>query len=632
MGSAFSSCGQSAACVSIGSACGLRDDDESAQHMISTSDSEIWPVRSSSQQAPVEEREASQKQRRCILDELRPDVGEHGYLGCSALSTVVRSLGQNDDLRALKQINKKMLVGDIWKEEVTKLVELEHPNICKLYDAWEDAKCVYLNMEYCSGGNLMSIAAQSVDFSETNVAVLVLQMVQAVDHLHQQGLVHGDLRPENWLFDKPVDNLRSSLDMCLKMIDFGVATKHGRRSQRSSSWRKHSFSSNGSTSPKNAHVMTRLRSMRKSFVAEDAAEPVKENEPLLCQAPEQVTQTQAPPEASCDIWAIGVLSYFLLSGLSPFDAPAGVSDPKENHSFLQAHYVFMPREAWQDVSREAKHFIALCLLKDPSQRPPAGKLLIMPWMRMARDAMDRESRSPAMPANIRVEVVSKDLDQVLVAGPMPISGTPIGPRLSFQDPPLPMAHSILESIDRRRRIQLNESAAIIGVANAVCQESLPIVLEVMRDLDLVGAGIISFPNLVMGLRQSGIQCKSLEDLGFTCPVAYNDFFDEVSAFQSNMQESAGWYVFRCFDSEKRGAVQKASLQKELGQEKNRLRRCLAAGFPSVHLDAMLSGWGQDPQGKVSYEEFLDLLQSAAKEQALIIPGKFARVPSSSFQH
>lgn len=362
---------------------------------------------------------------------------------------------------------------------------------------------------------------------------------------------------------------------------------------------------------------------------DDKGELVKENEPLLCQAPEQVQETHAPPEASCDIWAIGVLAFFLLSGVSPFEAPAGVTDPKENQSFLNARYVFMPREAWQDVSREAKHFIALCLLKDPTQRPRAHKLLSMPWMRMAQDAVDRETRSPAMPENVRVEVVSKEVDQVLVSGGMPVQGTPLGPRLSFHDPPLPMASSILESIDRRRRIQLSESAALIGVANAVSQPSLPTVLDVMRNLDIAGTGVLTFPSMVLGLRQSGIQCKSLEDLGYIGHIAYTDFLDEVSAYQSNMQESAGWYVFRCFDVERRGKVLKASLQKQLGQEKNRLRRCLAAGFPSLHLDAVLSGWGNDPQGKMSYEEFHDILQTAAKEQASLMPGTFARMSSTT---
>lgn len=610
MGSSVARCGQSSDCATLESSCALGDDDDCTADQIATSDSEFWPVQMSSQQALAENGEAPEK-RKSSLEELRPDVGEDGYLACSSLSTVVRSLRQNGDLRALKQINKKMLVGDMWKEEVAKLAELDHPNICKLHHAWEDSKSVYLVMEFCSGGNLMSIAEQSVDFCETTVAVLVLQMVQAVSHLHEKGLVHSDLRPENWLFDKPVENVRSSLNMCLKMIDFGIATKHGRLSQRSSSWSKHSSNSLGGTSPQNSQNMSRLSSIRKSVLEAEKGEQFKENEPLLCQAPEQVQETQAPPEASCDIWAIGVLTYFLLSGISPFEAAAGINDPKENRSFLLARYVFMPREAWQDVSREAKHFIALCLLKEPARRPTAEKLLSLSWMRMAQDAVDRESRSPGMPDNIRVEVMSKDIDdQLLVTGPMPAQGTP-RPRLSFHDPPLPMACSILESIDRRRRIQLSESAAIIGVANAVCQANFATVLDVMKDLDVAGTGVITFPNLVKGLRQSGIQCQALENLSFIGPVAYNDFFAEVSAFQSNMQESAGWYVFRCFDSERRGKVKKASLQKELRQEKNRLRRCLAAGFPNLHLDAVLSGWGNDPQGKMSYEEFHDFLQSAA---------------------
>ena len=95
---------------------------------------------------------------------------------------MVRSLHvASNSIRALKRISKKLLSSSTWRADVEMLPELEHPHICKTYDAFEDSTSVYLVMELCKGGNLLSLAKfGSQHFSEAHIAVLVYQMVQAL--------------------------------------------------------------------------------------------------------------------------------------------------------------------------------------------------------------------------------------------------------------------------------------------------------------------------------------------------------------------------------------------------------------------------------------------------------------------
>mmetsp|Transcript_82622 Transcript_82622/g.145754 ORF Transcript_82622/g.145754 Transcript_82622/m.145754 type:complete len:626 (+) Transcript_82622:72-1949(+) len=554
------------------------------------------------------------------LDDNDADLGMDGYLGFSSIGTVVKTLHRSSNsVRALKQINKKLLIGDLWKEEVEMLQDLEHPHICKLHEAWEDAKNAYLVMELCGGGNLFSISnVSSHVLSETNVAVLLLQMVKAVGHLHEKSFVHSDVRPENWLFERPVEDESSALNMCLKMIDFGLANKHAKGVKRSS-WRQGSFSSASSEEP----VLTRIP-MRKelkkqrtiALAGNGSLTPDSENvkmSRLLCQAPEQV-DIEHMPESASDIWALGVIAYFLLSGNSPFETTG--SDFSQNHSFMNARYVFMPRETWRDVSREAKHFIALCLQQEPERRPSANGLLDLPWMLMAQDVLDRSNGSMTMPAGVRVDVVGKDVD-VVEGMADETAGTPIGARLSFKDPPLPMAMQIASSLGRIGETQAAERAAIIALSHRMHMDAMAALRMRLAELDSTGSGIIATTALLQLLRSQGLKTDELDMLSFEDrPVVYKDFLDDIAIFQRNMQESALWYVFRGFNHPK--GEQGSDLRQELSSQDSKLRQCITSHFPSLHLDNALFDLGKDSGGKISYQELHKLLISARGENADIV--------------
>jgi calcium-dependent protein kinase len=99
------------------------------------------------------------------------------------------------------------------------LKNLDHPNIVKLYDLYQDTTSYYLVTEYLSGGELFDRIKKMSYFSERKAADYIRQILMAVVYCHDQKIVHRDLKPENILFisDHP--------DSKLKVIDFGTSRK-----------------------------------------------------------------------------------------------------------------------------------------------------------------------------------------------------------------------------------------------------------------------------------------------------------------------------------------------------------------------------------------------------------------------
>jgi len=78
-----------------------------------------------------------------------------------------------------------------------------------------------------------------------------------------------------------------------------------------------------------------------------------------------------------DIWAMGVITYFLLAGYTPFDRD---SQHAEMEAILAGDYKFEPAEYWENVSEMAKDFVKECLTSDPRKRPTAAQLLEHGWL------------------------------------------------------------------------------------------------------------------------------------------------------------------------------------------------------------------------------------------------------------
>ena len=127
-------------------------------------------------------------------------------LGQGAFGEVRKCINRNTKIiRAVKLIKKDSMNDEEeqnFKYEINILKMLDHPNIIKLFEIFEDEKKYYLVTELCKGGELFDEIIKQVTFSEADAALIIKQILQAVAFFHEKNIVHRDLKPENVLVDK----------------------------------------------------------------------------------------------------------------------------------------------------------------------------------------------------------------------------------------------------------------------------------------------------------------------------------------------------------------------------------------------------------------------------------------------
>lgn len=92
---------------------------------------------------------------------------------------------------------------------------LDHPNIIRLFEVYEDKKYIYFVMELCTGGELFETVTEEGHFSEDKARASFIQLMKAINYLHGRKICHRDIKPENLLYSSKKSNT-------LKLIDFGV--------------------------------------------------------------------------------------------------------------------------------------------------------------------------------------------------------------------------------------------------------------------------------------------------------------------------------------------------------------------------------------------------------------------------
>lgn len=200
-----------------------------------------------------------------------------------------------------------------------------HQNILTLVDYFETMNNLYLVTDLALGGELFDRICRKGSYYEADAADLVRATLSAVAYLHDHGIVHRDLKPENLLFRTPEDNAD------LLIADFGLSRV---------------------MDEEQFHVLTTTCGTP-GYMAPEIFKKTGHGKPV-------------------DIWALGVITYFLLCGYTPFDRD---SDFEEMQAILNADYSFTPVDYWRGVSDSAKDFIRRCLTIDPARRMTAHEAL-----------------------------------------------------------------------------------------------------------------------------------------------------------------------------------------------------------------------------------------------------------------
>lgn len=277
---------------------------------------------------------------------------EQKVLGEGSYGSVQKCKAKDmDQTRAVKTINKTLVKNhEQFKEEMAIMKLLDHPNIVRLYETFEDMRNIYLVMEICSGGELFDRILSDGKFSEQSTACCVQQMFRALNYMHQNWIMHRDLKPENWLL--ATDEAIRKTD--LKLIDFGLSK----------------------------------RLAPGEFASTKAGTP-------YYVAPEVLEGRYAEKS---DVWSIGVIMYILLGGSPPFQ---GNDTMAVLDAVKRARPTFDKKE-WKGISSEAKTLLKALLIRDPDSRPSAGDALKNVWIpKMLGTSEVTSSLSQNLPTNLR---------------------------------------------------------------------------------------------------------------------------------------------------------------------------------------------------------------------------------------
>ncbi|KAI9668890.1 MAG: hypothetical protein M1831_000960 [Alyxoria varia] len=231
---------------------------------------------------------------------------------------------------AVKIILKKNVRGNeqMVYDELSMLEKMHHPHIVKFFDWFESRDKYYIVTQLALGGELFDRICEKGRFTEKDAALTLRQVFEAVDYLHQRNVVHRDLKPENLLY------VTKDANSSLVLADFGIAK----------------------TLDSQHEVLT---SMAGSF---GYAAP-------------EIMQRQGHGKA-VDIWSMGVITYTLLCGYSPFRSE-NMTDLI--HETSSGKVVFHERY-WRDVSKDAKDFIRSLLQPSPQLRPTSKQALQHRWL------------------------------------------------------------------------------------------------------------------------------------------------------------------------------------------------------------------------------------------------------------
>lgn len=151
-------------------------------------------------------------------------------IGCGNFSRVYRATHRLDGCEyAIKRTKRpvtEVAEKNQWLQEVQALAAVSsHPNIVRYYGAWAEPDVVqgehlYIQLELCGDSLGAQLASAKAPFREPELLALIAQMAAALKHMHDRGLVHLDLKP---------DNIYRCGEGCFKLGDFGLATlRHGK--------------------------------------------------------------------------------------------------------------------------------------------------------------------------------------------------------------------------------------------------------------------------------------------------------------------------------------------------------------------------------------------------------------------
>ena len=232
------------------------------------------------------------------------EIGIGGYSRVLKIQNI-----ETGKLYACKELQKNELADiDSFNREIDILIKLDHPNIIKLYEVYENEDFIYIVMELCNGGELFDRIIKRTEmgnpFTEKEAATIFKQLMSAVSYCHSNKIVHRDLKPENLLL------LNNDDDTHIKIIDFGTSLIFKK---------------------KNTSMFDRVGTAY--YISPEVIDGYYDEK--------------------CDEWSCGIILYILLCGYPPFN---GRDDEEIFLNIRRLNYSF-PSPEWNNISNDAKDLL-----------------------------------------------------------------------------------------------------------------------------------------------------------------------------------------------------------------------------------------------------------------------------------
>ena len=273
-------------------------------------------------------------------------IAEGSEVGRGAFSMVYQAFNvANGDFVAIKRIPVNEMDADtlmVIEREIELMKKLNHPNIVKYIDSVKSKGHLHIVLEYMENGSLRDLVKKYGNLSETLVANYTTQILQGLRYLHDQGVLHRDVKGANILTSK---------DKQIKLADFGLAIQPS--------------------------VMT----SKGGDISSDVSDISGVVGTPYWMAPEIIEMDI--PSSACDIWSLGCTIIELLTGKPPY---YDLTTMAALFRIVQDDHPPIP-EIFSDGLVD---FLMFCFQKDPSKRGSAASLLLHPWLNIG-DITHKES-------------------------------------------------------------------------------------------------------------------------------------------------------------------------------------------------------------------------------------------------
>ena len=379
-------------------------------------------------------------------------------------------------------------------------------------------------MEYCSGGELLDRIVKNKHLKEFECCEIMRKLFLAVNYVHKNKIVHRDLKPENILFSDDTPQAE------LKIVDFGLSNIFINDS-------------------KNMNESTTFHS--------------KVGTPLYL-APEILKGSYS---VKCDIWSLGVIMYFLLSGKLPFLS----NNEASLFKIIKKGIFDFESKEWKSVSTNAKHLILKLLKVNPKKRISAQQALEHPWFELFK--------TPKTSVSLNGDQIDYNI------------------------------RNILNNMKTTNRLKKEVLKVFV---NRLTEKEILNIKMAFQMIDKEQTGSISCNQLIEVMRNYGLhqseeeireivkKITGIKDLSNELlPINYTDFIAATLDSKVVLNQQKLWNLFKFFDVHDKDCITSADLKEVMARGGRK--------FPSDEIQKMISESENQQNGKIYFEDFCKMM-------------------------